>query len=167
MEEFTKQFGIDWRLLVSQAVNFLIVLVVLRVFVYKPVAEILRERRRRVEEGIAKAAEADTRLADAQEMVRERVRQAEEEATYLLRQVEEQAKQREQAMLESSRRKGEVLLQEARRTIEAEREKIHAELDKEARSLVRAAVIRVVEMDPQQVDDSLIEQALAGAAKQA
>ncbi|KAF0092758.1 MAG: hypothetical protein FD128_2819, partial [Hyphomonadaceae bacterium] len=33
MEEFIKQFGIDWRLLVSQAVNFLIVLTVLRMFV--------------------------------------------------------------------------------------------------------------------------------------
>ena len=42
-----------------------------------------------------------------------------------------------------------------------------AELDQEARSLVRSAIIRVVEMDPERVDESLIEKALTGAAKRA
>ena len=165
MAEFIKQFGIDWRLLVSQAVNFLLVLIILRMFVYKPVVVILRDRRRRVEEGIAKAKEADARLADARETVRERMYQAETEAMALLRQVEEQAKSRKQTLLESSRRKGEVMLLEARKTIDAEQEKVRAELDQEARGLLRAALVNVVEMDPEQIDESLIEKALAGAAR--
>ena len=101
MDEFIKQFGIDWRLLVSQAVNFFLVLVILRLYVYKPVSAILRERRRRVEEGIAKATEADQRLQDVQEMVRERVHAAEEQAVSLLREVEQKAKEREAQMMES------------------------------------------------------------------
>ena len=167
MNEFIKQFGIDWRLLVSQAVNFLLVLIILRMFVYKPVAVMLRDRRQRVEEGIAKAKEADARLADAQEMVRERMHQAETEAVALLRQVEEQAKSRKQTLLESSRRKGEVMLLEARKTIDAEQEKVRAELDREARGLLRAALVNVVEMDPEQIDESLIEKVLTGVAKRA
>ncbi|TSC73550.1 MAG: F-type H+-transporting ATPase subunit b [Parcubacteria group bacterium Gr01-1014_70] len=165
MTEFIKQFGIDWRLLVSQAVNFLLVLIILRMFVYKPVAAMLHERRRRVEEGIAKSEEADRKLHDVQEMARERLHEAQEQAVTLLRQVETQAKERDAMLLESSRRKGDVLLQEARKTIEAEREEMHDELDREARSLVRSAVTRIVEMDTERIDESLIDKALSGAAK--
>lgn len=166
MNEFAKQFGIDWRLLVSQAANFLIVLVILRLFVYKPVASLLRERRRRVEEGIAKSEEADRKLGEVRKMSRGLMKETEERATLLLRNVEEKAKERENALLESSRRKGEVLLQEARKTIEAEREKIHTELDREARDLVRSAVEHIVEAEPQSIDDALIEKALTHAVKQ-
>src|SRR3989344_5665835 len=167
MAEFARQFGIDWRLLISQAVNFALVLVVLRMFVYKPVAAILRERRQRVQQGIAKAQEADLRLQQAQEMARGRLQEAEAEAMSLLRDTETKAKEREMVLLESSRRKGEVLMQEARRTIDAEQEKIRAELEREARMLVRTAVARVVEMDPEHIGDSLIEKALTGVTKHA
>jgi len=167
MEAFIEQFGIDWRLLVSQVVNFFLVLVVLRMFVYKPVSAMLRERKERVEQGIAKAQEADLRLQNAQEMVRERLHSAESQALSLLRDVETKAKERETALLDSSRRKGEVMIQEARRTIDAEQEKLRAEFEREARTLVRTAVARVVEMDPERVDDSLIEKALTGVIKHA
>ena len=168
MQEFIKQFGIDWRLLVSQAVNFLVVLVVLRMFVYKPVATILRERQRKVEEGIAKSEEADHRLQDVQEMAREKMRETEERATALLREVDARAKEREVILLDSSRKKGEVLLQEAGKSIEAERMKARAELDREARMLVRSAVVRVVGMDAENIDEAMIEKALSSVvAKQA
>lgn len=166
MEAFIGQFGIDWRLLASQAVNFLLVLLVLRMFVYKPVSTLLRERKERVEAGIAKAQEADVRLQNVQEMVRERLQDAQTEAMSLLRAVETKAKERDATLLESSRRKGEVLMQEARRVVDAEQEKIRAEFEREARALVRATVARVVEMDPERIDDALIDKALSGAMKQ-
>lgn len=142
-------------------------LAVLRMFVYKPVADILRERRQRVEQGIAKTKEADLRLQQAQEMAGGRLREAEVRALSLLRDVEVKAKEREAALLESSRRKGEVLIQEARKAIDAEQEKLRAEFDREARTLVRTAMVRVVGMDPERIDNSLIEKALAGVTKQA
>ncbi len=165
MQEFLTQFGIDWRLLISQAVNFAVVLALLRMFVYKPVANILRERRLRVEQGIAKAEEADKRLEDVQEMAREQMKEAEARATALLREVDEKAKKREAVLLESSRRKGEVLLQEAGRSVEAERAKARAELEREAKHLVRAAVARIAEMEPEKFDDALLEKAITGFSK--
>lgn len=136
------------------------VLIILRLYVYKPVAKLLAERRRNVEEGIAKSQEANRRLQDVQEMVREKMKETEMRATLLLREVDARAKEHEAVLLESSRRKGEVMLQEAGKSLEAERAKVRAELDREARDLVRSAVVRVVEMDPEKVDEALIEKAL-------
>ena len=163
MGEFIKQFGIDWRLLISQGVNFLIVFIVLRLFVYKPVADILRERRRKVEEGIAKSKEADQRLRDVQDIARQKLQDAEVHATALLREVEIQAKEREMILLEGSRKKGEALFQDAARSIEAERVRARSELEREAKNLVYAALEHVVELDPKLFDEALLDKALRGA----
>lgn len=162
MEEFIKQLGVDWRLLISQAINFLIVFVVLRAFVYKPMANILHERQKKVKEGIAKTEEADRRLRDIQDMAREKFQEAEHRATALLQEMEVVAKEREAILLESSRRKGEILFQEAARSIEAERIKARSELDREAKNLVRSTLEHVVEMRPELFDEVLLEQALRG-----
>ena len=60
MEQLFSQLGIDWHLLLSQAVNFFLLLIVLRVFAYKPLLAFLHERRRKIEEGLAKAAGTGT-----------------------------------------------------------------------------------------------------------
>ena len=160
MAEFIKQFGIDWRLLISQAVNFLIVLIILRVFVFKSIARILRERKRKVEEGIAKSEEADQRLRDVQDMVQEKLRDAEKRAASLLGEVEVVAKEREAVLLEGSRKKGEALFMEAARSIEAERIKARSELEKEAKNLIRAALQRTIELHPEPFEEALLDKAL-------
>ncbi len=69
MQDLVTQLGLDWRLLLSQAANFLILLIVLRLFAYKPLIPMLKERRAKIEDGLAKAKEADHRLSQANEMV--------------------------------------------------------------------------------------------------
>src|SRR3989344_4325457 len=39
-----EQLGIHWQLLLSQAVNFFILLIILRVFAYKPLLAVIRKR---------------------------------------------------------------------------------------------------------------------------
>jgi F-type H+-transporting ATPase subunit b len=160
MEEFVRQFGIDSRLLLSQVVNFAIVLAALQYFAYKPVAKILKERRERIEDGLMKANEADTRLEEVQGISVRKLKEAEQKAVELLRSAEARAGEAELALLESSKKKGEVLLREAVQSIEAEREKTRAETEKEARVLVRDTVLAVTHLEPDQIDKALIEKAL-------
>lgn len=165
MEEFARQFGLDGHLLASQAVNFFIVLVVLRLFVYKPVATLLRERKTRIEEGLTKAEEADRRLVEVQEIVKDRVQEAERGASALVRAAETRAKEREAVLLESSRQKGEVLLREAVQSIEMERQKARDEVHREAQELMRAALAKTVDMNPDAIDKTLIQKALASVTR--
>lgn len=66
MEELLHKLGIDWRLLIAQLVNFLIVFLLLRRILYVPVLTLLRERRQRIAKGLADAATAERRLADVE-----------------------------------------------------------------------------------------------------
>ena len=61
MAELLSQLGIDGKLLLSQGVNFGIVLAVLTYFIYKPLVKILNERKTKIEFGLKGAAEAEIR----------------------------------------------------------------------------------------------------------
>ena len=45
MSQLFSQLGIDWHLLLSQAINFLLLLIVLRLVVYKPLLNLLHKRK--------------------------------------------------------------------------------------------------------------------------
>jgi F-type H+-transporting ATPase subunit b len=65
MGELFATFGLDWRLLLIQAVNFGLLLAILWRFLYRPVLRILDERRGKIAESVQKAEAADRRLAEA------------------------------------------------------------------------------------------------------
>lgn len=80
MEPFFSAFGVNWELLTAQAINFVIVLIALRAFLYKPVMAMLERRRAIVQKGLADAAAAERVFADADEEVSKRLRTADEQA---------------------------------------------------------------------------------------
>ena len=48
MELFGK-LGIEWKLLLAQGLNFILLLIILRKFLYKPILKMLDERRAKAE----------------------------------------------------------------------------------------------------------------------
>ncbi|MFN2323436.1 MAG: hypothetical protein ABR510_10825 [Trueperaceae bacterium] len=66
---------IDWFTLVAQVVNFALLLVLLRVFLFRPIQRIMREREERIARAYAEAHEARTEAeARARDLERERER---------------------------------------------------------------------------------------------
>lgn len=163
MGEFARQFGIDWKLLVSQAVNFFVLLVVLRVFVYKPVLHILYERKKKIEEGMAKAVEADQRLAEVQITVHSKLEEADTKGLAVIRAAEGRAKKEEERLLAEAARKVDTVMRDARLAAEAERIRVQEEVSKEAQVLVRSAMQKIVELKPEDIDEALISRAIAAA----
>ncbi len=65
MSELFAAFGIDWKLLLIQAINFGVLLSVLTYFLYKPILRIIDERREKVAEGVRTAEKAARTLEEA------------------------------------------------------------------------------------------------------
>jgi len=82
--EIIKNFGIDPILLIAQIVNFLIVLFILRKFLYKPVLSQLQKRQNTIKDGLKQAEEARIRLEKVQEDEKNILRKAQIEAKKLL-----------------------------------------------------------------------------------
>lgn len=67
MQQILTTFGIDWRLLVINAINFGLLLGLLWYFLYEPLLAMLEKRRRKVAEGVAAAQAAQEELKGIEE----------------------------------------------------------------------------------------------------
>lgn len=80
MQELIEAFGIDWRLLIAQAVNFGVVLVALWYFLYKPVLSMMTKRQEIVAKGVQDAVTAQEMLSGADAQVQKLVSDADRRA---------------------------------------------------------------------------------------
>src|SRR5689334_17599689 len=63
IEQIARTFGVDWPHLIAQMISFSIVCFLLYRFAYKPVLQMLEERRRFIAEGLANADKIKADLA--------------------------------------------------------------------------------------------------------
>jgi F-type H+-transporting ATPase subunit b len=67
MDEIIKVFGIEWKMIAIQVVNFGILLYILNRFLYRPLFRAMEERRVKIEKGIKDAEGAAVKLSQAEE----------------------------------------------------------------------------------------------------
>lgn len=84
MSKILDVFGIDWRLLVVNAINFGILLLLLKRYAYGPIMGALEARRQKVSEGVRNADLAERRLKSIETSKAEILAQAGKEADALL-----------------------------------------------------------------------------------
>lgn len=167
MQQLVSQLGINWELLASQAFNFALLLIVLRIFVYKPVLKLLHDRRAKIEGGLMKAAEADKRLHEVDVISKGKIKDAEYEAVNILKRTETEAKTLEEKLLAAAKIREEEAVQGAAVRLRSQEEESRRTMEKEAAALVRAAIVRTVELSPENIDDALIAKAVGEAKQQA
>jgi F-type H+-transporting ATPase subunit b len=167
MQELIHQLGIDWKLLFSQTINFGIVLIILRIFVYKPLLKILTERRKKIEEGLVKAKEANERLLKIENIKLEKIKEAEENAMLLIQEGKEKAKQIEVEILEKAREKQEEILRQADLIIADKAKKAEQEVYNKAKELIYKVIEKTIELDSSQIDEALINKSLESLKNEA
>lgn len=64
MSQVFAAFGIDWRLLIINSVNFVLLLLALWYFLYGPLLRMLKTRQEKVAQGVRDAQEAQARLQE-------------------------------------------------------------------------------------------------------
>ncbi len=84
MSKILDVFGIDWRLLAVNAINFGILLLLLKYFAYGPIMAALEARRQKVSEGVRNADLAERKLKKIEASRTEILAQAGKEADALL-----------------------------------------------------------------------------------
>jgi F-type H+-transporting ATPase subunit b len=161
MRELITQFGIDWKLLVAQAVNFFVLLIILRQFAYRPVMKMLAERRRKIEEGIKASELSEKKLAEAEDTQKEILQGAHEKALGIVNAAEKDAEVHVKNMLDGAHNKSEQIIAGGQKKLEEERKILDSEFEKNAAGLIRTSLVKVIgKLEPQERDKSLIEQAL-------
>ncbi len=160
MSELFHTLGIDGKLLAAQLLNFLILLVILRLTVYKPLLAMMQKRRERIEFGLKGADEAERQLARIEVERQEKLKAADAQALALMQSTEQSGKKRFNEIVHGAEEKADYLLKEAATLARRKEQEEREHFMKEAQGIVKEALIKTVELNPKDVDEKLIAQAL-------
>ena len=134
----------DLQQIVSQAVNFLILLWLLRRFAWKPLLAILDQRRAHIEEEFSKIAHAKTELSLLQDEYGRRLAKIDEEARVKIQQAILEGKQIAIEVQEQARAQAQGVMTKAKETVELELAKAKVTLRDEVAAMTMEAVERVL-----------------------
>ena len=138
MTQLFSAFGIDWRLLIAQAVNFAIVLVALWYFLYTPVLAMLSKRQEVVAKGVEDAARAGEKLAGADSEASKRVVAADAQAEEIVSAARESAQAEKVRLLKEAEARAVAVTKDA----EARANEIAARVARESeRDVARLAIL--------------------------
>ena len=160
------QLGINWKLFISQAVNFFILLIVLRIFVYKPLLAVVKKRNEKIKEGLQKAKEADIRLQEVDVIAKEHLKKADQESIAIIKSTEERAKKLEESLVKKAEEKQKEILAKAKLSYQHQQEEAKQNVLKGASELVKRIIVKTVELNPKDIDDALIEKAVSQISKE-
>jgi F-type H+-transporting ATPase subunit b len=130
-------FGIDWRLLLIDSINFGILLLALWYFLYTPITKMLEARRQKVAQGVSDAEAAAVKLADIQHEQSALLSKAGAEADEVLAKARANAQEKGQAMIAQSEMAAANVVKEA----EAQAVALKAEAIEESKKEVAKLIV--------------------------
>ncbi len=137
MSDLFSAFGIDWRLLVINLINFGLLLAALWYFLYTPLTNMLEERRRKVSEGVADAEEAKRQLSDIEHSRAGMLAKAGSEADEVIASARTAAQQKGHEIVSASEASAQALLRDAQaQAAELKREAIEESKQEVAKLIV-------------------------------
>ncbi len=119
--------GIDFNM-VLQLINTLVLFLLLRHFLFRPVSGFMASRRERIRHSIASAREKEEQARRLKEEYEARLGDIREEAQRIMRDAVARAEEQRQEIIREAKRERERILAGARRDINLEKEKAMAEL---------------------------------------
>ena len=153
--------GLDARALLFQVLNFSILLALLRLFAYKPILNILEQRREKIEEGLRNANDISKIRAELEKEKGDVINEAQQQAQNIIGQSKQQAAELVRAADAKAAARMEASVKQAESKIEQELGVARTSLKKEMLSLVALATEKVAgqKLD-KETDAELVKQAL-------
>jgi F-type H+-transporting ATPase subunit b len=144
MQEILTTFGIDWRLLVINMINFGLLMALLWYFLYEPVLRMLEERRTKVSQGVRDAETAAARLREIEESRAQKLAAAGKEADSVMASARASASAKEREIMAQGEASAAVMLREAEAAAAELKVQALAESKQEAAKLIVLGVEKML-----------------------
>jgi len=157
--------GINLPLLVVFCVNFIVLFVLLRMFLYKPVLKVLDERAQRTKEAMELAEATKQEFEQAKAEVQKQIEKGRQEAQAIITQAMQLGERLKEESRQEATKQAQVILERTRVELGAEREKIVEDLRREFVSIAILAAEKVIkETLDKEKHRKLIEETLEKSA---
>ena len=146
-EGIVDTFGIDWPMLVAQAINFLIVALVIWKFAFKNILSTIKEREKQISDSLKNADLIKLELEESRQKQEATLSEASQEAKKTVSLAQEQAKSFLEAQKEEARQEAEAIISKAKAAMELERQNVLKDAKQEIASLVLLATSKVLDKE--------------------
>lgn len=136
-----EKLGINPTLLAFQLVNFGVIVILLNWLVFKPLSKILKERREKIEAGLAKEGEVDIRLAEIEVERQKKIAETKKEIEKMMSEAAKNAISLKDDILKEAREESEAMMVKTKEKLEAEKE----EMVSQAKGQIAALAVSAVE----------------------
>jgi F-type H+-transporting ATPase subunit b len=150
--------------LLVQVVDFLLLLLFLRLFAWQPLLAAMEKRRRTIADQLAAAEDERQEAVRLRDQQRQELEAARAEAQQILERAQRAAAEQSREMLEAARAQAERLARQVREEIESEREAAVAALREEVADLVLAATAKLLRRRVDGPEDRRLVREFIGAA---
>ena len=134
--QLAHQFGVEWKFLAAQIINFCIVAFLLYKLAFKPVLATIEERQEKIADGLQYAEEMKSKLAESKKKQIEVLKEAQKEARKIIKEARTSAKAHLEAQARETSDRIDAMLDKARKASSLEREKMLTEAKSEIAKLV-------------------------------
>jgi F-type H+-transporting ATPase subunit b len=153
--------GIDLSILITQIVNFILLLALLYLVAYRPVMRMLDERARRIKESVDQTEQAKEQAAHAGEEVKKQIAAASKQGQEIIARATKAGEEIRLKAQEDAKKDAEGLIVRARDEIKAERDEAIQEIRRQFADLTIMAASKVIgETLDKQAHKDLIDKVL-------
>lgn len=151
ISSLTQGVGLYWQQFLWQLAAFIILLVILWRFLYRPILRVLDERANRVRNSMETAERVQREMAEMEERSREALEDARRQAQVIISQAQQAANNIQVNAQESAREQANQIVASAQDEIDKARVNAMEDLRRQVADLAISAASRVVrrELDPQ------------------
>ncbi len=144
MDTIIESFHIDFKLLVAQAVNFLIVFLVLYYFVFKPLVKIMEERTKKITKSMDDVKKIEEKLVNTNDDYKKKMGEAKKEASVILEKASRDSEDKKKEMIAKAKEEIGQIINQEKEKMQSDKAKTLKEIKKEIVDLVAAAAEKVI-----------------------
>ncbi len=150
-----------WQIIIS-ILNLLILFLILKKFLYKPVRAMLAERQSAIDNDLKSAKEAEKEAMKSKKLYEEKLRGADEEAASIVKEAKKKAERKSDKIVSSAKEKADGIVKQARADAELEFQKAQSDIRHEITEVSALLSEKILEReinadDHRQLIDSFIE----------
>ena len=159
--DILKDFGVEPLLLLAQIINFIILLYILKRFLYKPILKVLEERKKRIETSMKQADDMQNRFDESTKKQEELLNKGREEATRIVEESKQEARALSTLIQAETKQNVQDSLKKNQESLELEQQKMVAEARGQIVDMIASATEKVVTKSLKESDkERLIQQSI-------
>lgn len=140
-----------WQIIIS-LLNLLILFLILKKFLFKPVKKVLAERQEMIDSRFESAKQAEEKAENAKKSYEEKLAGAEAEASEILKAANKKAERRSDKIVSSAKLKADDIIRQAQNDAKLEKQKAESEIKHEITEVSAMLTEKILEREIKSAD---------------